>query len=85
MVGDERNIILTLARIWYTVLTGDIVSKDEASKWLIPQLPPEKAVTLDAAHRAYLGLAEDELDNRPQEILQFVLYAKNCINKLINL
>lgn len=56
--GDERNIILTLARIWYSVVTGNIVAKDEAASWLIPQLPDEYADTLQAARAEYLGLTK---------------------------
>lgn len=53
--GDERNIILALARIWYSVVTGDIVAKDEAASWLMPKLPVEHADTLQAACAEYLG------------------------------
>lgn len=44
--GDERNIILTLARIWYSVVSGDITGKEEAAAWLLPQLPAEHAILL---------------------------------------
>ena len=37
--GDERNIILTLARIWYSVVTGNIVAKDEAAARLYRNYP----------------------------------------------
>ena len=63
--GDERNIILTLARIWYSVVTGNIVAKDEAASWLIPQLPDEYADTLQAARAEYLGLTKKNWTNQP--------------------
>jgi predicted nucleotidyltransferase len=31
--SDTRNVLLTLARIWLTVATGDIASKDQAAAW----------------------------------------------------
>ena len=34
--GDERNIVLTLARIWYSVATGGFTAKDSATEeWQI--------------------------------------------------
>lgn len=49
--ADTRNVVLTLARIWYTVATGDIVSKDAAADWALERLPPE--------HRPVLAHARD--------------------------
>ena len=31
--GDERNVLLTLARMWCTLETGKIVPKDVAAEW----------------------------------------------------
>ena len=43
--GDERNVLLTLARIWHTAATGTFVTKDMAATWVIPNLPePMKSV-----------------------------------------
>ena len=36
--GDERNVILTLARMWLTSSSGRICSKDQAAEWAIPKL-----------------------------------------------
>ncbi|WP_079846972.1 aminoglycoside adenylyltransferase family protein, partial [Salmonella enterica] len=33
--GDEYHIVLTLARIWYTLSTGRFTSKDAAADWLL--------------------------------------------------
>lgn len=57
--GDERNVILTLARMWFTVSTGAFCSKDAAAAWAMPQLPPRHAALLDLAGKAYLGECED--------------------------
>jgi predicted nucleotidyltransferase len=54
---DTRNVVLTLARIWYTLETGIIGSKDEAAAWALERLP--------AGSREVLALARDEyLDGR---------------------
>lgn len=53
--GDERNVLLTLARIWRTSELGDFVSKDAAATWALPRLPHQEGATLDYARSAYLG------------------------------
>lgn len=53
--GDERNVLLTLARMWYTATTAEFVTKDAAAHWVIPKLPDQYALILDSACRAYLG------------------------------
>ena len=58
--GDERNVLLTLARMWRTADTGAFVAKDAAAAWAIPRLRAKDAATLEYARRAYLGeVAED--------------------------
>ncbi|WP_304165011.1 aminoglycoside adenylyltransferase family protein [Lonsdalea britannica] len=81
--GDELNIILTLARIWYSVATGAIVSKDEAAAWLTPQLPVEHATTLQMARSEYLGLTEKNWDESVPSVECFVRYAKAHIIELL--
>jgi predicted nucleotidyltransferase len=39
--SDTRNVLLTLARIWTTLETGQIQSKDAAAAWALKQLPRE--------------------------------------------
>ena len=36
---DTRNVVLTLARIWSTVATDEIRSKDAAADWALERLP----------------------------------------------
>lgn len=38
--GAERNVVLALARIWYSASTGRIAPKDAAAAWLLDRLPP---------------------------------------------
>lgn len=58
--GDERNVLLTLARMWHTAETGRFLSKDEAAAWAISRLGEAHAAVLEHARRAHLGdVAED--------------------------
>lgn len=52
--GDERNVVLTFVRIWTTLATGDIRSKDAAADWVLPQLPPEHRAVLERARELYV-------------------------------
>lgn len=52
---DTRNVLLTLARIWTTLATGEIRSKDAAADWALSRLPPEHRPVLAHARELYLG------------------------------
>ena len=56
---DTRNVILTLARIWMTLATGEIRRKDKAAAWAAELLPPEFAAILDRARTMYLDGIHD--------------------------
>ncbi|MGY0007649.1 aminoglycoside adenylyltransferase family protein [Micromonospora sp. I033] len=51
---DTRNVLLTLARIWTTLATGQIRSKDAAADWALTRLPPAHRPVLDHARELYL-------------------------------
>lgn len=74
--GEERNVVLTLARIWYTLCTGEIASKDAAAAWARPRLPREHQPVMSAARAAYLGQAADDLGERSSEVAAFIEYVK---------
>ena len=57
--ADTRNILLTLARIWQTVVTGVIDRKDRAAEWARERLPPGRQPVLERARVMYLGLEPD--------------------------
>lgn len=67
LIGDERNVLLTLARMVATVETDQIVSKDEAVERILPGLPARHRRTLSLAAQAYLGHMVDEWDQRQRE------------------
>ncbi len=54
LAGDERNVALTVARIWCTLTTGEILTKDEAATWALTLLPPEHRPALEHARELYL-------------------------------
>jgi streptomycin 3"-adenylyltransferase len=62
--GDERNVLLTLARMWWTGATGDFVPKDTAATWATARMPERLAHTLAFARDAYLGTLKDDWKNR---------------------
>ena len=68
LAGDERNVLLTLARMWRTVATGEFVSKDVAADWAAARLPAELAIALVDAREAYLGRHVENWRNRQQEL-----------------
>ncbi|MFC0673883.1 aminoglycoside adenylyltransferase family protein [Brachybacterium hainanense] len=62
--GDERNVLLTLARILVTLETGRIVPKDRAAHSVASRLPPAEAELLEEARRAYLDGNAGRLGHR---------------------
>lgn len=62
LVGDERNVLLTLARMVVTVRTGDVVPKDQAAALVGPDLSAGPRRVLARAAAAYRGEAIDRWD-----------------------
>jgi predicted nucleotidyltransferase len=56
---DTANVMLTLARIWATLATGEIHPKDEAADWALARLPEERRAVLARSRAVYLGEAPD--------------------------
>ncbi|MFC7243152.1 aminoglycoside adenylyltransferase family protein [Catellatospora aurea] len=63
LADDTRNVLLTFARIWVTLATGEIRSKDAAADWAIAHLPAEHQPVLAHAKAIYLGQAEESWDD----------------------
>jgi predicted nucleotidyltransferase len=53
--SDTRNVILTFARIWTTLATGEILPKDAAADWAMARLPEEHRAVLARARAIYVG------------------------------
>ncbi|MGI5471872.1 aminoglycoside adenylyltransferase family protein [Streptomyces sp. CA-132043] len=56
---DTRNVVLTLARIWHTLATGTLTTKDAAADWALTRLPPEHHPVPTRARDIYLGRTPD--------------------------
>lgn len=82
--GDERNIVLALARIWYSASTGLIAPKDVAAAWLSERLPAEHRPIIGKARGAYLGSEDDDLALRGEEMVAFVRHAKAAIEQILS-
>lgn len=83
--GDERNVILTLARMWLTSSSGRICSKDQAGEWAIPKLAKEHATLLEKAKKAYLEDYDDKWEGMETEIIELVNYLKRSIESSLNI
>ncbi len=77
--GDERNVILTLARMWVMAATGEFFAKDEAAQWVIPLLPGEQGALVDLAAKAYRGECFDDWENLDAELKELVVRLKQEI------
>jgi hypothetical protein len=62
--GDERNVLLTLARIWRTAALGDFLSKDAAAAWALARMPAPEARTLAYALQGYRTAIEEDWQDR---------------------
>ena len=82
--GDERNVVLTFARIWYSVVTGEIAPKDVAADWSIERLPVEYQSILYEARQAYLGNGEDHLASHSEQTTDSMLFMKSQIVEILN-
>lgn len=67
--GDERNVILTLARMWVTAATFDFLPKDAAAEWAKLRLPKEQAVLLGLAGKAYRGEYADKWEGLEADVV----------------
>ncbi len=82
--GDERNVVLTLSRIWYSAATGKIAPKDIVANWAMERLPDQHKPVLLEARQAYLGQGEDCLASRADQLAAFVHFVKHEATKLLS-
>ncbi len=62
--ADTRNVVLTLARMWTTSVTGEVRSKADAAAWVLERLPAAHRPVLEVARAAYLGERLDRWDGQ---------------------
>lgn len=82
--GDERNVVLTLSRMWLTAATGDIAPKDATAEWAESQVPPDFAALLKYAREGYLGKTVDRWEEKDQDFEAFVSYMKRSIGACLD-
>jgi streptomycin 3"-adenylyltransferase len=80
--GDERNVVLTFARIWMSLSTGTIRSKDAAADWAIPRLRHEHRAVLEQARAIYLGEKPEEWGDLLPRIRPHVDHVVGIIRRL---
>lgn len=83
--GDERNVILTLARMWLTATTGDIAPKDKAAEWAMKQLPKELASLLNEARLGYLGTSKDNWSGRRDQVTMLLRHLQDSVAQCLDL
>lgn len=79
IIGDERNTLLTLARMWYTLDNHDICTKDCAGKWTLNKLPKDFRELMELAIKGYLGECSDNWSDKKDDLLKLVTFLKEKI------
>jgi predicted nucleotidyltransferase len=80
--SDTTNVVLTLARIWTTLATGTIWSKDAAADWALARLPEEHRPVLARARAVYLGEEDDQWDDLQARLRSHVDHVLGEIERL---
>lgn len=81
--GDERNVLLTLARMWRTSAIGDFITKDAAATWAASQMPDEEADMLIYAREAYLGKLKDDWQDRQTACERTAAFLRQRVSELL--
>jgi|SRR5690554_145134 Predicted nucleotidyltransferases len=81
--GDERNVVLTLSRMWLTAATGNIAPKDAAAEWAEKQVPPQHKMLLKYAREGYLGMIEDRW-GKQERFEALVSYMEKLIEECLD-
>lgn len=79
---DTANVVLTLARIWTTVATGQVLAKDDAADWALSRLPDDHRAVLTRARAVYLGVEEDRWDDLAADVRPHAEYVVGLIEGL---
>jgi predicted nucleotidyltransferase len=76
---DTRNVLLTLARVWTTLATGQIKSKDAAADWALALLPLGHRPVLRHAKELYLNSHYSEESWSDELMAQVRLHADHVL------
>ncbi len=81
--GDERNVLLTLARMWRTAVTGEFIAKDAAATWAALRMPDHDTDTLIYAREAYLGRIDDQWEDRRSAAWSTAAHLRQRVSELL--
>ncbi|MBN3817255.1 AadA family aminoglycoside 3''-O-nucleotidyltransferase [Paraburkholderia sp. Se-20369] len=82
--GDECNVVLALARIWYSAETGRIAPKDVAAAWVLERLPGAYRPVVAAARAAYLDGEAGAAILSGEPVATFVGYARRTVESMLS-
>lgn len=82
LAGEETQALLTLARMWVTLASGDIVAKDAAVARVLPHLPPDCRAALEHARATYLGAHAQGWSGREREVAACAAALQAAIGRL---
>lgn len=79
--GDERNVVLALARLWFSAVTGGVAPKHLAAQWALERLPDVHGAVMEQARLAYLGHGADDPARRDEDVAALVRYVRAHIEQ----
>ncbi|KAI3589778.1 Aminoglycoside 3''-nucleotidyltransferase, ANT(3'')-Ia (AadA family) [Cupriavidus sp. U2] len=80
---DERNVVLALARIWYSATTGKIAPKDVAATWALERLPEAFRPVMIAARAGYLEDGPPSALADARQVEAFIRFARTAIDEML--
>lgn len=78
---DTRNVVLTLARIWSSLVTGEILGKEEAAQWALSRVSPQHRGVLDDARTACVSGSEMSPGKSPARARDFATFVTDRIRE----
>lgn len=82
--SDTRNILLTLARMWSTLKTDTIRSKEDAVSWTIERLPNKYKPVLERAKAILLDKEDEHWKDIKANVKPTAEFMISEIKKLLN-
>lgn len=79
ITGDERNVLLTLARMWYSLSSQKICPKDIAAYWAAENVPEELSNLLIMAAEGYNGKIKDYWKDKTEQLNKLITFLQRKI------
>jgi len=80
---DTTNVLLTLARIWRTLETGEFSSKDSAADWALRRMPVARRHSLEHARDVYRGELSEQSELRDNSVVEDAAHLTRQIERAI--